>query len=212
MPKYYVVKSTLWSLILTLGMSYSVNAANEILDDGLGFSPKNEVNYFTQRVVNELVSRNDALRPDQPLVVSTPVLLGDFGQSNALAAQLQQGMMAAFHLHQFNVVDLNVADSLRVTADGDFILSRDWQQLPTGLPVEHLVVSTMSLTPTGMAFNSRIVDVTNNRVVSAMHSFVSAEQLPTYLVKSDKVVSKEGVLYRYQNTGEESVTVVGDKQ
>lgn len=209
-------KMTLVPLVAAIAMSFSgiVVAASSVepMNDALGFAPRSNINYLAARLVNELVSRNDALRPDQPIVVATPVLVGDLTHSNALAAQLQQGLMAGFHGHQFNVVDLNVAQALRVTPQGDFILSRDWAQLPSDLPVEHLVVSTMSMTPDGIAINCRIVDVTNNRVVSVAQAFVTPEQLPEFLVRSNKVVSRDGLLYRYQTMGEEPVAVIGDKQ
>ncbi|WP_417212616.1 FlgO family outer membrane protein, partial [Acinetobacter venetianus] len=84
------------------------------------------VNLLAQQLVDELVTHNDALKPTQPLLVMTPVMVEDMQSSNALASQLQQGLMTAFHQRGFNLVDLNLADAVRVTPQGDFILTRDW--------------------------------------------------------------------------------------
>lgn len=180
------------------------------LDDGNGLPPTSMINHLAQRIVTELVKQNDALRSDQPIVVATPVLVGDMNSTHAMAQQLQQGLMTSLHHFQFNVVDLNLGDGLRVTADGDFILTRDWQKLSTNLPVEHLVVSTMSPTTNGMAINTRIVNVSNNRVVSASQTYVTQKEMPNYMQPSEKVVSQNGILYRQTGSGMNEVRVLGD--
>ena len=168
------------------------------------------VNTISQQMVNSLTLQNDSLRPDQPIIVTTPVLLDDLQTTNALGLQLQQGLIAAMHQKQFNLVDTNVAEALRVTPSGDFILTRDWQQLPADLAVEHAVVTTMSLSSAGMAINSRIVNVTNNRVVSAAQGFINSTAMNDYIKPSETVVSAHGLLYRNAQAAQ-TVTVVGDK-
>ncbi|MCP3130264.1 FlgO family outer membrane protein [Shewanella sp. KJ2020] len=180
------------------------------LVDGNGLPPTAMINHLSQRIVTELVKQNDALRSDQPIVVATPVLVGDMSSTNALAQQLQQGLMTSLHQFQFNVVDLNLGDGLRVTADGDFILTRDWQKLSSNLPVEHLLVSTMSLTTNGMAINARIVNVSNNRVVSTSQTFVTQKELGNYMQLSEQVISQDGILYRQASPGMNEVRVLGD--
>ncbi|MGL4448088.1 MAG: FlgO family outer membrane protein [Shewanella sp.] len=180
------------------------------LVDGNGLPPTSVINHLSQRIVTELVKQNDALRSDQPIVVATPVLVGDMNSTNALAQQLQQGLMTSLHSFQFNVVDLNLAEGLRVTPQGDFVLTRDWQKLSTTLPVEHLLVSTMSMTTTGMAINSRIVNINNNRVVSASQTYVTQQALANYLQLSEQVISQDGMLYRQASPGMNEVRVLGD--
>ncbi|WP_144210008.1 FlgO family outer membrane protein [Shewanella donghaensis] len=176
-----------------------------------GLAPKAEVNILAEKIVNELVMQNDSLRSDQPLLISTPVKLDNYAETNSLGLQLQQGMIAAFHSHEFNLVDLNVANSLRSTPTGEFILSRDWTQLPSDLPVTHVVVATMDSTSQGVAVNARIVNVANNRVVSAVQTFVQTKSLPGYLFPAGKVVSKDGLLYRNEQAGMTTVAILGEQ-
>ncbi|GAA0789650.1 MULTISPECIES: FlgO family outer membrane protein [Pseudomonadati] len=183
---------------------YDINAS--------GLAPKGQVNVWAEKLVNELVLQNDALRPDQPLLITTPVLSDDFNQTNELAFQLQQSLQAAFHAHEFNLVDLNVANSLRATDHGELILSRNWELLPTDLPVSHVLVSTLSFTNEGVSFNGRVVDVTNNRVVSAVQSFVAGQSLSGYVLPANKVQTRGGIIYRTENTKESRYTVLGDEQ
>jgi TolB-like protein len=182
-----------------LKLSYDINEA--------GLSPKGQINVLAEKLVNEMVVHNDSLRPDQPLLVTTPVMLSEFNDTNELGLQLQQGLIAAFHAHEFNLVDMNVSESLRSTLQGEFILSRDWQQLPADLPVSHVVVSTMSLTSEGLVLNARVVDVSNNRVVAAAQSFAANVTLSGYLQRSEKIISRDGILYRHETQGKESLSV-----
>ena len=185
-------------------LTYDIEAA--------GLSPKGQINVWAEKLVNELVLQNDALRADQPLLITTPVMSSDLNTTNELALALQQGLLTAFHAHEFNLIDLNVANSLRATEQGEFMLSRNWELLPTDLPVSHVLVSTMTLTPEGIVFNGRVVNITNNRVLSAVQSFVAASSLSGYLQPSERIESRNGLLYRHAQQGDSRYTVLGDKQ
>ncbi|WP_394128846.1 FlgO family outer membrane protein [Shewanella maritima] len=173
-------------------------------------APKGQVNRWATAIANELVAHNDSLRSDQPLVIATPVLTGNFNQTNALGMQLQQGLISAFHKQYFNVVDINVASNIRVTEQGEFLLSRDWQQLASDLPVAHVLVSTMELTREGVVYNGRIVNVTNNRVVSTTQSFVAGNSLSGYLQPPQKIEQRDGLIYRHADASHGRYTVLGD--
>ncbi|GIU50274.1 hypothetical protein TUM4438_35690 [Shewanella sairae] len=197
-------------LLFACGCNTSADV-EKLTESGYGLPQTGAINHIAQQMVNDLVRQNDSLRSNQPLIVTTPVVVDDMQTTNAIGLQLQQGLIAALHDHQFNLVDINVADALKVTPSGDFILTRDWQELPTDVAVEHVVVSTMSLTNAGIALNSRVVNVTNNRVVSATQGFVNVSDMPEYMGLSQKVIAKHGMLYRNAQQGEHIVEIVGDK-
>ncbi|WP_428614045.1 FlgO family outer membrane protein [Shewanella sp.] len=204
------------ALIISSLMLLAACAANESdtpsLQSGNSLPASSAVIHLTQQLANELVRQNDQLTPKQPLLVATPVLLDNLKTTNALGLQIQQGLIAAMHDHQFNLVDINVGENLRVTEQGELILTRDWRQLPTDLPVEHVLASTMSLNPNGVVINSRIVNVTNNRVVSVAGASVGQSELADYLSLSEKVTSQGGVLFRYSAEGQADVQIKGVNQ
>ncbi|QDF75928.1 FlgO family outer membrane protein [Shewanella sp. ECSMB14101] len=204
------------ALIISSLMLVAACAANEsdtpTLQSGNSLPASSAVIHLTQQLANELVRQNDQLTPKQPLLVATPVLLDNLKTTNALGLQIQQGLIAAMHDHQFNLVDINVGENLRVTEQGELILTRDWRQLPTDLPVEHVLASTMSLNPNGVVINSRIVNVTNNRVVSVAGASVGQSELADYLSLSEKVTSQGGVLFRYSAEGQADVQIKGVNQ
>lgn len=207
---------TMYKFIILLPLLFALGCETttelpKASSDGYGLPHTAAINQVSMQMVNALVRQNDGLRSDQPLIVTTPVLVNDLQTTNAFGLQFQQGLIAALHDNQFNLVDVNVSEALKVLPSGEFILSRDWQQLPADLPVEHVVVSTMSLSNSGMALTSRIVNVTNNRVVSAAQGFVNAKEMADYIRPSQKVVSEGGLLYRNSNLAEQTVSVIGEQ-
>lgn len=200
-------------LLVLLGCAATQGeAADEhTLASGNGLPHLASINHLAQQMVNELVRQNDSLKPTQPLLVATPVMLSDLATTSELGLQYQQGLIAALHDHQFNLIDMNVAETLRVTEEGDFILTRDWQQLPADIDVRHVVVSTMSPSKEGVVVYSRIVDVSNNRVISVAQSFVPITAMLDMLTPSEKVVSENGLLYRSEHAGQKAINIGGAK-
>ncbi|WP_394200692.1 FlgO family outer membrane protein [Shewanella waksmanii] len=197
--------------LLIGGCANQGDEAQGQLANGNHLPSTSAVNHLALQISNELVRQNDALLPTQPLLVATPVMLDNLQDTNALGLQLQQGLIAAMHSHQFNLVDINVAQNIRVTPQGDLLLSRDWQQLPTDLPVEHVLVSTMTKTTQGVIVNSRIVNVTNNRVVSASQASYDLAALNSVAKPSEKVYSENGLLYRHRQQGMGKVNIIGEQ-
>lgn len=200
------------ALLLSACANSGEGRSTDNLSQGNQLPSTSAINHLSDQIVNELVEYNDELGSDQPLLVATPVLLESFNETNGVGLQLQQGLIAALHGRKFNLVDINVGDNIRVTPQGDFLLTRDWQQLPAGLAVEHVLVSTMSINTRGLVINSRIVNITNNRVVSASQGTFNLNELPGYLKASEKITSRDGLLYRDPVGGSQQVQVIGGAQ
>lgn len=201
------------SVALLLGACSTFDDSDsQTLASGNSLPSNSAVNYLTQQIANELVRQNDQLTSKQALLVATPVLLDDLTTTNPLGLQIQQGLITAMHDHQFNLVDLNVGENVSVTNEGELLLTRDWRKLPADLPVEHVLVSTISLSMDMLVVNSRIVNVTNNRVVSAAASSVGVAQLPSYLRMAEKVTSKDGKLHRNSQPGQADIQIIGANQ
>ncbi|MCE9679988.1 hypothetical protein LZP69_12520 [Shewanella sp. AS1] len=204
-------KGAVFASVLLLG-ACAQPVTQTRLESGNQLPAQSAVLNLTKQLGNELVRQNNQFNAKQPLLVVTPVWLTKLSDSNALGRQIQQGLIAAMHDHQFNLLDINVAEQVRVTENGDFLLSRDWRKLPSQLPVEHVLVSTMSRSRDELIINSRIVNVTNNRVVSVASASVKTADLPGYLQVSESVVAVDGLLYRNELPGQGTVQLVGEVQ
>ncbi|MCG9697181.1 FlgO family outer membrane protein [Shewanella sp. Isolate11] len=200
------------SALLALSGCANNQAEQPVLASGNKLPTDSAVINLTKQLANELVRQNAQQIAKQPLLVATPVFLDSLSTTNELGLQIQQGLIAAMHDHQFNLLDVNVAERVKVTDQGDFLLSRDWKQLPAELSVSYVLVSTMSRSADALVVNSRIVNISDNRVASVASMSIDRTELPGYLYASDKVVSKQGLLYRYQDEGQDVIQLVGEMQ
>ncbi|MGB0893964.1 MAG: FlgO family outer membrane protein [Parashewanella sp.] len=146
---------------------------------------------------------------DGGLLVTAPVFVEDFNQTSFFSSVLQQSLMSALTKIGVQVLDINVADAVRVTKKGALILTRDWQRIPSNLSVGQVLVSTISLNKSGMLINSRIVNTSNNEVVVAVQSQVSANELNDYLAPAEKIVVKDGVIFRNSQQAQGRVKQIG---
>lgn len=139
---------------------------------------------------------------EEPLIlVTTPVDAAKLATTNPLAIQLQQDLMTALQQLGYHVQDMNVSDTLRAAENGTFILTRDWQKIAADVSVSHVLVSSMDLTKTGVEINTRMIDLSDNRVAAAANIFVPAIDLPGYLTESNKSISRNGMIYRQSEPG-----------
>ncbi|MBT1443077.1 hypothetical protein KJI95_00850 [Shewanella sp. JM162201] len=175
-----------------------------------GYPQRGQVNVLAQQIVNELLLTNDVLTPTQPVVVATPVSVEDFNQTGDFARQLQQGLISALHARYFNVVDVSLTHSLRVTDKGDLYQSRDWQKLSDSASAGHVLVASYSLGKDGLSVFSRIVDIGNGRIVATSQAFSRPGDLRDYLEYSPQVVSKDGLLYRHEHPGMDNTRLLGE--
>ncbi|MBV7314764.1 FlgO family outer membrane protein [Shewanella sp. NIFS-20-20] len=180
------------------------------LQDGYGLPPTSAMDHLAGRIVNDLVRHHKGLNLNKVVLVATPVSVAQFSDSGDMAKQLQQSLMSSLQQQQFNLVDINLAQSMRITSQGDQILSRDWQQLRSDALVDYVLVTSYSFNREGMQVNSKILDLADQQVISASAAFASVAELPAYLAPSERSVSDNGILYRYSQPGEAKVRVLGD--
>ncbi|WP_133407586.1 FlgO family outer membrane protein [Parashewanella tropica] len=156
---------------------------------------------WAAQVVWSMKKHHAEFPKDLPLVVTTPVAAEDFNQSASFTNQLQQELMTAFSRAGYIVAEPNVADRLMIKANGEFVLSRDWQELSGDLDIGLLVVTTYSLGLANVKLNTRVINVQNNQVVAAESSVIPVSSLGQFLSPAEKVIEKDGILYRNESAG-----------
>ncbi|MGL4475543.1 MAG: FlgO family outer membrane protein [Shewanella sp.] len=179
------------------------------LQDGNGLPPTAVMDHLAARIVNDLVRHHKDYIFSKMMLVATPVTVSEFNQSSDFGRQLQQSLMTSLQQQKFNVVDINLAQSMRITPQGDFILSRDWQQLRDDALVEYVLVTTYSFNQSGMQVNSKIVNLAYQQLMSAAAAHASLAEFGAYLEPSRTSVSESGIIYRYSKPGEGKVKLMG---
>ena len=166
---------------------------------------------LSHKITERLMSNIDLYDSRAPMVVATPVLANNFQETVSLSHQLQQGLINELHANQFFVVDMNLSDYIKINHDGEFMLSRDWDNIPSNIEVQLVLVSTLVPDKAGISVNTRIVNIYSRRVVASSMVYVKVEQMENIFTMSRTVVSnEEGVLEQNASEGESVVYIIDE--
>ncbi|USD38599.1 FlgO family outer membrane protein [Ferrimonas sp. SCSIO 43195] len=177
-------------------------------DSGKGLPHSSALIHLSARIAEDLERNHDLLNKRQLIAVTTPVWLNNINASGRLPRQLGEGLLSALHQRGFNLVELNSSKQIRVSEQGNLILSRDYQRLEANLPVNQVLVATLSQDSDGVIINTRLVDIANNRVVSTSQAFLSWQESAGYLEPSYSVTEQQGQLIRDEQPGRTPVREV----
>lgn len=114
------------------------------------------------------------------IAVASFVDLGsDLNHTNIVGNQLAESFMHQFQQFGLAVVDYKTTRDIQVTANGDFVFSRDHNKLDTLQMIDYVLSGTMVHTPKGIMVNARVVNF-RTKVITA-----SAQQLiPHFVISS----------------------------
>ena len=121
-----------------------------------------------QILAQNLVGNMEYITPDTPIGVTHFAQLDrDLMTTNVLGLQIAESLVTEFHKFRLPVVDYKATEYIRVTPNGDFFLSRDYNDLKNQLPMDYIVTGTLADTPRGVMINARVLGVTTKKVVAA---------------------------------------------
>ncbi|BDY04000.1 FlgO family outer membrane protein [Ferrimonas sp. YFM] len=175
---------------------------------GKGLPHSSAVIHLAQRIAEDLERNHDLPDKTKLIAVTTPVWLDELESSGRLALQLGDGLVGALHQRGFNLVELNSSQQIRVSKQGNLILSRDYERLQASLPVSQVLIATLSRDSSGVIINSRLVDIANNRVASTSQAFLPWQESSGYLEQSNSITEQGGLLYRQEQPGRTPVREV----
>lgn len=138
--------------------------------------PKNyNINHYVRGMMQDLVSNLQYVNAETPMAVTSFVFLdSNFEQADILGNQIAESFIHEIHRFGIPVIDFKTTDYVRVTASGDFVLSRDFLELPSKLPVEYVLLGTMTKHQGGVLVNARIVGISSKAVVGSAQGFLPA--------------------------------------
>jgi TolB-like protein len=130
-------------------------------------------NTYSQALVYQLVAHWQQTDPAARVAV-TSFSFVDSGleQANMLSHHLSEAMMHDLHTFGVPVLDYKATDYIRVTEQGDFVLSRNFTELSAELPIRYVVTGTMTQHQQGMLINARLVRIDNKQVMSVARTFI----------------------------------------
>ena len=96
-----------------------------------------------------------------------------------LGNQLSESFITELQEFGMSVVDFKTTNSIRVTKQGDFVFSRDFEELQAHQAIDFVLSGTLSYTDRGVIVNARIIGLKDKVVVSSAQGFI-----PHFVVQS----------------------------
>lgn len=142
--------------------------------------PVTTVNEYSRNLIHELMEQHHAL-DDNAMVAVTDLSYTDsaLDQGSLFGHHFSEAMIYDLHRFGVAVLDYKATDYIRVTPDGDFVLSRNFEELKAELPIKYVVTGTMTQHQQGLLINARLIQIDNKRVISAARTFV-----PNHIVRA----------------------------
>lgn len=142
----------------------------------LGDEVTNNINFYMRGLMQDLVSNLQYVNERTPIAVTSFVFLdGDYQQASLLGNQMSESLMHEIHKVGIPVLDFKVTSYLKVTDQGDFILSRDYKELSANIPIKYIVTGNLVKHQGGYLVNARVVGLSSKAVVGSAQSFIPAD-------------------------------------
>ncbi|MDX3775534.1 FlgO family outer membrane protein [Chromatiaceae bacterium AAb-1] len=137
-------------------------------------------NDYARNLVHELMAEHHALG-DLAMVGVTDFAYIDssLDKGSVFSNHLSEAIIYDLHKFGVPVLDYKVTDYIRVTESGDFVLSRNFEELSSELPIKYVVTGTLTRHQQGVLINARLIQIANKKVISVARTFV-----PGHIVKS----------------------------
>lgn len=153
------------------------------------------INYQVRGMMQELVGNLEYVNSTTPMAVSSFVFLdGSYEQSDIVGKQLAESFVHEVHKYGIPVVDFKSTDYIRVTQNGDFVLSKDFLDLDGDLPIKYVLTGTLVKQPSGYLVNARIIGMKSKAVVataqgklprSVINSLISSQEESGLMLMSE---------------------------
>ncbi len=143
---------------------------------------------YVKNMAQDLINNMEYVNEKTPVAVTHFALLdSDLKSTNLLGQQMAESFVHELHKFRVPVLDFKTTDYIRITEKGDFVLSRDYLELNSALPIEYVLTGTMTRHQGGMLVNARIIGLDSHAVVASAQMMV-----PFYVV--DALIPSDGTL------------------
>ncbi len=135
---------------------------------------------YASQMSMQLVETLHAFPAGARIAVASFVDLGsELDVTNIVGNQLAESFIHQMQQYGLSVVDYKTTKDIRVTANGDFVFTRDHQRLDTLQMIDYVLSGTMVHTPKGIMVNARVINF-RSKVVAAS----SQQLIPHFVISS----------------------------
>jgi TolB-like protein len=137
------------------------------------YDKEHDINYYVRGLMQDLVANLQYVNSTTPVAVVSFVMLdSNYNDSNLLGIQIAESLIHEVHKFGIPVIDFKTTGYIRVTEQGDFAFSRDYEDFTGEMPARYIVGGTMLKHTDGYLINARIVGMQSQAVVASAQSFI----------------------------------------
>jgi TolB-like protein len=141
---------------------------------------------YVKNMTQDLIANMEYVNDKTPIgVIHFALLDTNLQQTDLLGRQMAESFVHELHKFRVPVIDFKATEYIRITEDGDFVLSRDYLELSSSLPIEYVLTGTMTKHQGGVLVNARILGMQSRAVVASAQMLV-----PFYVV--DALIPSDG--------------------
>lgn len=112
-----------------------------------------------------------------PIVITTFVSLDNIEKTSHLGRLIKENLQHEFLIRKWKVLDIRLSRNLYINQHGEFILSRNINELKlnNGVKIESVLVGTYSKLGDSIIINSKLIRVSDNTIVSSGQIILPAD-------------------------------------
>lgn len=155
---------------------------------------KLNINHYAKGLMQDLVANLQYVNSTTPLAVVSFVMLdSDYNQSSLLGNQMAESLMHEIHKFGIPVIDYKTTGFIRITEQGDFAFSKDYEELGESLAARYIVGGTMAKHKDGYLVNARVIGLQSKAVVASAQHFIPNEIANALMVnnKNSTILSSQ---------------------
>ncbi|WP_233053126.1 FlgO family outer membrane protein [Motilimonas cestriensis] len=131
-----------------------------------------ELDYIIRTLADQLALNRDPNASKTPVAVTSLSNIDDLQNTNWLGQAISEAFIHELHIREVPVIDFKTTGKIRVTPEGDFVFSREWDQLRSKIPVYRIFTGTMSRNDEGVVVNVRTINMQTLLVESTGRAFI----------------------------------------
>ncbi len=131
-----------------------------------------ELDYIIRGLADQLALNRDPNASKTPIAVTSITNMDDLQNTNWLGQAISEAFIHELHIRELPVIDFKTTGKIKVTPEGDFVFSREWEQLRSKIPVYRIFTGTMSRNDEGVVVNVRTINMQSLLVESTGRAFI----------------------------------------
>ena len=169
---------TVLAVALALVGCGSADPINRELGDPRQAAKGMELNWLVARMTDQLMERKSLTTLTEPIAVASFVDLDTLKDTNWMGQQIEESFIYELNRRGEVVVDFKTTGNIQVTPQGDFVMSRNYKDLSSRLPISRILTGTFSRNQQGILVNARIIDLRTKMVETTAQSLIPKQYWP----------------------------------